>query len=133
AGAQIMGHSGIEQADRTGRGAVTMRAVVDVEKIQHRTALVVTELPYMTNADNLACRIAELINEGKLSGIADVRDETSGRTGQRLIIILKRDAVPKVVLNNLYKHTALQENFSANMLALVDGVPRTLSLDGILH
>ena len=133
AGAQILGHSGIEQAYRTGRGSITMRAVVNVEEIQNRTALVVTELPYMTNPDNLARRIAELINEGKLSGIADVRDETSGRTGQRLIIILKRDAVPKVVLNNLYKHTALQENFSANMLALVDGVPRTLSLDGFVH
>ncbi|MDN6678990.1 MAG: DNA topoisomerase 4 subunit A, partial [Yaniella sp.] len=132
-GAQILGHAGIEQAYRTGRGSITMRAVVNVEEVQNRTALVVTELPYMTNPDNLARRIAELINEGKLSGIADVRDETSGRTGQRLIIVLKRDAVPKVVLNNLYKHTALQENFSANMLALVDGVPRTLSLDGFIH
>ena len=132
-GAQILGHAGIEQAYRTGRGSITMRAVVNVEELQGRTCLVITELPYMANPDNLARRIAELINEGKLSGIADVRDETSGRTGQRLIIVLKRDAVPKVVLNNLYKHTALQENFSANMLALVDGVPRTLSLDGFVH
>lgn len=132
-GATILGHAGIEQAYRTGRGSITMRAVVNVEEVQNRTALVITELPYMANPDNLARRIAELINEGKLTGIADVRDETSGRTGQRLIIILKRDAVPKVVLNNLYKHTALQENFSANMLALVDGVPRTLSLDGFVH
>src|SRR5699024_8657007 len=132
-GATILGHAGIEQAYRTGRGSITMRAVVNVEEIQGRTCLVIPELPYMANPDNLARRIAELINEGKLSGIADVRDETSGRTGQRLIIILKRDAVPKVVLNNLYKHTALQENFSANMLALVDGVPRTLSLDGFVH
>src|SRR5699024_9155624 len=101
-----------------------MRAVVNVEEVQNPTVLVVTELPYMTNPDNLARRIAELINEGKLSGIADVRDETSGRTGQRLIIVLKRDAVPKVVLNNLYTHTALQENFSATMLALVDVIVR---------
>ncbi|NWN88935.1 MAG: DNA gyrase subunit A [Micrococcaceae bacterium] len=133
AGAQCLGHSSVEEAYRTVRGSLGKRAVVKVGEVQHRTALVVTELPYMANPDNLARRIAELINEGKLSGIADVRDETSGRTGQRLIIILKRDAVPKVVLNNLYKHTALQENFSANMLALVDGVPRTLSLDGFVH
>src|SRR5699024_5070816 len=110
-----------------------MLNVVDVEGVQNRTALVVTELPYMTNPDNRARRIAKPSNEGKLSSIAYVRAETSGRTGQRLIIVLKRDAVPKVVLNNLYKHTALQENFSANMLALVDGVPRTLSLDGFIH
>ncbi|WHS36158.1 DNA gyrase subunit A [Auritidibacter ignavus] len=132
-GAQILGHQGIEQAYRTGRGSITMRAVVNVEEIQGRTCLVVTELPYLTNPDNLASRIAEMVRDGKLSGIADLRDETSGRTGQRLVIVLKRDAVPKVVLNNLYKHTALQENFSANMLALVDGVPRTLSLDGFIH
>ncbi|PXA77097.1 DNA gyrase subunit A [Auritidibacter sp. NML100628] len=132
-GAQILGHQGIEQAYRTGRGSITMRAVVNVEEIQGRTCLVVTELPYMTNPDNLASKIAEMVRDGKLSGIADLRDETSGRTGQRLVIVLKRDAVPKVVLNNLYKHTGLQENFSANMLALVDGVPRTLSLDGFIH
>lgn len=132
-GAQILGHQGIEQAYRTGRGSITMRAVVNVEEIQGRTCLVVTELPYLTNPDNLASRIDEMVRDGKLSGIADLRDETSGRTGQRLVIVLKRDAVPKVVLNNLYKHTALQENFSANMLALVDGVPRTLSLDGFIH
>ncbi|WP_413542478.1 DNA gyrase subunit A [Citricoccus nitrophenolicus] len=132
-GAQILGRKGIEEAYRTGRGSITMRAVVNVEEIQNRTCLVVTELPYMANPDNLASKIAEMVRDGKLSGIADMRDETSGRTGQRLVIVLKRDAVAKVVLNNLYKHTQLQENFSANMLALVDGVPRTLSLDGFVH
>ena len=131
-GAQILGSSGIQDAYRTGRGSIKMRAVVTVEEIQGRTCLVVTELPYQVNPDNLAIKIADLVKEGKLSGIADIRDETSGRTGQRLVIVLKRDAVAKVVLNNLYKHTSLQENFGANMLAIVDGVPRTLTLDGFI-
>jgi DNA gyrase subunit A len=109
-----------------------MRAVVNVEEIHGRVCLVVTELPYQVNPDNLAIKIADLVKEGKLSGIADIRDETSGRTGQRLVIVLKRDAVAKVVLNNLYKHTQLQENFGANMLAIVDGVPRTLPIDGFI-
>ncbi|MGI5205657.1 DNA gyrase subunit A [Spirillospora sp. CA-108201] len=125
----IVGRKGIEDAYRTGRGSITMRAVVEVEEIQGRTCLVVTELPYQVNPDNLALKIADGVKEGKLDGIADVRDETSGRTGQRLVIVLKRDAVAKVVLNNLYKHTQLQETFGANMLALVDGVPRTLRID----
>lgn len=125
----IVGRKGIEEAYRTGRGSITMRAVVEVEEIQGRTCLVVTELPYQVNPDNLALKIADGVKEGKLDGIADVRDETSGRTGQRLVIVLKRDAVAKVVLNNLYKHTQLQETFGANMLALVDGVPRTLRID----
>ena len=131
-GAEIIGRRGIEDAYRTGRGSITMRAIVNVEELQGRTCLVVTELPYQVNPDNLAQKIAELVKEGKLSGIADIRDETSGRTGQRLIIVLKRDAVARVVLNNLYKYTQLRDNFSANMLALVDGVPRTLSLDGFI-
>ncbi|WP_349903778.1 DNA gyrase subunit A [Parafrigoribacterium humi] len=131
-GAQILGIKGIQDAYRTGRGSITMRAVVNVEEIQGRTCLVVTELPYQVNPDNLALKIAELVKEGRLAGIADIRDETSGRTGQRLVIVLKRDAVAKVVLNNLYKHTQLQENFGANMLAIVDGVPRTLSIDGFI-
>ena len=131
-GAQILGRRGIEDAYRTGRGSITMRAVVNVEEIHNRTALVVTELPYQVNPDNLALKIAELVKEGKLTGIADIRDETSGRTGQRLVIVLKKDAVARVVLNNLYKYTQLQENFGANMLALVDGVPRTLALDGFI-
>jgi DNA gyrase subunit A len=131
-GAQILGNRGIHDAYRTGRGSITMRAVVTVEEIQGRTCLVVTELPYQVNPDNLAVKIADLVKDGKLSGIADIRDETSGRTGQRLVIVLKRDAIAKVVLNNLYKHTSLQENFGANMLAIVDGVPRTLTLDAFV-
>jgi len=132
-GAQILGHKGIEDAYRTGRGSITMRAVVNVEELQGRTCLVVTELPYQANPDNLAVKIADLVKDGKVGGIADMRDETSGRTGQRLVIVLKRDAVAKVVLNNLYKHTQLQENFAANMLAIVDGVPRTLTLDAFVR
>jgi DNA gyrase subunit A len=131
-GAQILGVKGIHDAYRTGRGSITMRAVVSVEELQGRTCLVVTELPYQVNPDNLAIKIADLVKDGRLSGIADIRDETSGRTGQRLVIVLKRDAVAKVVLNNLYKHTSLQENFGANMLAIVDGIPRTLPLDGFI-
>lgn len=131
-GAQILGSKGIHDAYRTGRGSVTMRSVVTVEEIQGRTCLVVTELPYQVNPDNLAIKIADLVKDAKLTGIADIRDETSGRTGQRLVIVLKRDAVAKVVLNNLYKHTSLQENFGANMLAIVDGVPRTLTLDAFI-
>jgi len=131
-GAQILGSRGIRDAQRTGRGSITMRAVVNVEEIQGRTCLVVTELPYQVNPDNVAAKIRDLARDGKLTGIADIRDETSDRTGQRLVIVLKRDAVAKVVLNNLYKHTQLQENFGANMLAIVDGVPRTLALDGFI-
>ncbi|MGA7147893.1 MAG: DNA gyrase subunit A [Microbacterium sp.] len=130
--AQILGTRGIKDAYRTGRGSITMRAVVNVEEIQGRTCLVITELPYQVNPDNVAVKISDLAREGKITGIADIRDETSGRTGQRLVIVLKRDAVAKVVLNNLYKHTQLQENFGANMLAIVDGVPRTLPLDGFV-
>lgn len=131
-GAQILGTRGILEAYRTGRGSITMRAVVNIEEIQGRTCLVVTELPYQVNPDNVAVKIRDLARDGKITGIADIRDETSDRTGQRLVIVLKRDAVAKVVLNNLYKHTQLQENFGANMLAIVDGVPRTLSLDGFV-
>ncbi|CAM5437165.1 DNA gyrase subunit A [Leifsonia shinshuensis] len=131
-GAQILGVKGIQDTYRTGRGSITMRAVVNIEEIQGRVCLVVTELPYQVNPDNLAIKIAELVKDGRVGGIADIRDETSGRTGQRLVIVLKRDAVAKVVLNNLYKHTQLQENFGANMLAIVDNVPRTLALDGFI-
>ncbi|GAA3622156.1 DNA gyrase subunit A [Microlunatus ginsengisoli] len=129
-GALIVGRRGIEDAYRTGRGSVTMRAVVDIEEDRSgRAMLVVSELPHMVNPDNLAEKIAQLVNSGKVSGIADIRDDTSARTGQRLVIVLKRDAQPKVVLNNLYKHTQLQDTFGCNMLALVDDVPRTLRLD----
>jgi len=129
-GALIVGTQGIEQMYRTGRGSVTMRAIVDIdEDAKGRTMLSITELPYQVNPDNLALKIAELADSGKIQGIADVRDDSSSRTGQRLVVVLKRDAVARVVLNNLFKHTELQSNFSANMLALVDGVPRTLTLD----
>jgi DNA gyrase subunit A len=125
----IVGRGGIEDAYRTGRGSITMRAVVNVEEINKRTCLVVTELPYQVNPDNLALKIAELVKDGKIKGIADVRDEGNERLGQRLVIVLQQAAIPKVVLNNLYKQTQLQDTFGANMLALVDGVPRTLRLD----
>lgn len=131
--ATILGHKGIEQAYRTGRGLITMRAVVNTEEIKGRMCLVITELPYQVNPDRLVASIREAVRDGKIQGIADMRDETSGRTGQRLVLVLKRDAVPKVVLNNLYKHTQLQQTFGANMLALVDGVPRTLSLDAFIR
>jgi len=125
----IVGRQGIEEAYRTGRGSITMRAVVEVEEINKRTCLVITELPYQVNPDNLALKIAELVKDGKIKGIADVRDEGNERLGQRLVIVLRNDASPKIVLNNLYKHTQLQDSFGANMLALVDNVPRTLRLD----
>jgi DNA gyrase subunit A len=125
----IMGTRGIEDAYRTGRGSITMRAVVEVEEIGNRTCLVITELPYQVNPDNLKVKIAELHDSGRLAGISNILDDTSGKTGMRIVIVLKRDAVAKVVLNNLYKHTQLQDTFGANMLALVDGVPRTLSID----
>ena len=129
-GALIVGRRGIEDAYRTGRGLVTMRAVVDIEEDrQGRTTLVVTQLPHMVNPESLIRKIAELVTTSRLAGIADIRDDTSGRTGQRLVIVLKRDAQPRVVLNNLYKHTQLQDTFGCNMLALVDDVPRTLRLD----
>ncbi len=132
-GATILGRRGIDEAYRTGRGSITMRAVVNIEEVQGRMCLVITELPYQVNPDNLAIKIADLVKDGKVAGIADIRDQSSGRTGQRLEIVLKRDAVAKVVLNNLYKHTQLQDTFGCNMLAIVDGVPRTLPLDGFVR
>ncbi|MBU6278086.1 MAG: DNA gyrase subunit A [Actinomycetales bacterium] len=133
-GASIVGRKGIEDAYRTGRGSITMRASITVEEdARGRQVLTVTELPYQVNPDNLLLRIAELVGEGKLTGIADIRDDSSSRTGMRLVIELKRDAVAKVVLNQLYRHTQLQDNFGANMLALVDGVPRTLTLEQFIR
>ncbi|MGV9201336.1 DNA gyrase subunit A [Arcanobacterium canis] len=132
-GATILGTKGIEEMYRTGHGSITQRAVVKVEEINNRQCLVVTDLPFQVNPDRLLDKIVEGIKDGRLAGIADIRDETSGRAGQRIVIVLKKDAVPKVVMNNLFKHTQLQNNFPANMLALVDGVPRTLSLDGFVH
>ena len=132
--AQIVGRRGILDAYRTGRGSITMRAVVEVEEDSRgRTQLVVTQLPFQVNPDSLIAKIAELANDGRISGIANVQDESSARTGRRIVIVLKRDAVAKVVLNNLYKHTQLQDTFGANMVALVDGVPRTLRLDQMVR
>src|SRR5262252_4603216 len=131
--AQIVGRRGIQEAYRTGRGSITMRSVVEVEEDRRgRVCLVATELPFQVNPDNLAQKIADLAKDGTVGGIAEVRDESSGRTGQRLVVVLKRDGVAKVVLNNLYKHTQLQNTFGANMVALVDGVPRTLRLDQMI-
>ena len=132
-GAVILGRAGIESAYRTGRGSIVQRAIVDIEELHGRTCLVVKALPYQVNPDTLSAKIAELTRTGEIQGIADIRDETSGHVGQRLVIVLKRDAIPNVVLNHLYKRTSLQESFPANMLALVDGVPRTLSIDGFVH
>lgn len=132
-GAVILGTKGIEDMYRTGNGSITQRAIVEVDEINGRQCLVITDLPYQVNPDRLLGKMVEGIKDGRLPGIADIRDESSGRAGQRIVVVLKRDAVAKVVLNNLYKHTQLQNNFPANMLALVDGVPRTLSLDGFVY
>ncbi len=132
-GALILGNKGIREAYRTGRGSIIQRAIVDIDEVNGRQCLIIKELPYQVNPDTLARKIAELTRTGQIQGIADIRDETSGRNGQRLIVVLKRDAIAQVVLNNLYRRTSLQESFPANMLALVDGVPRTLSLDGFVH
>ncbi|MCF2707207.1 DNA gyrase subunit A [Arcanobacterium haemolyticum] len=132
-GATILGTKDIEDMYRTGHGSITQRAVVEVDEIQGRQCLVISDLPYQVNPDRLLDKMVEGIKDGRLPGIADIRDETSGRAGQRIVVVLKKDAVAKVVLNNLYKHTQLQNNFPANMLALVDGVPRTLSLDGFVR
>ena len=132
-GAYIVGRAGIEAAYRTGRGSIIMRGVVDIEEDDRgRTCLVITELPYQVNPDTLTAKIAELADAGRVTGIADLRDDSSSRTGQRLVVVLKRDAQPRVVLSQLYRHTQLQETFGANMLALVDGVPRTLTLDAFV-
>jgi len=126
----IVGRDGIEDAYRTGRGSIRMRAVVEAEEdARGRTILVITELPYQVNPDNLQDSIAQLVKDGRLAGISDIHDESSDRIGMRIVITLRRDAVAKVVLNNLYKHTQLQTTFGANMLAIVDGVPRTLRID----
>jgi DNA gyrase subunit A len=130
----IVGREGIEDAYRTGRGSVRMRAVITVEEdARGRVQLVVTELPYQVNPDNLAEAIADAVRDGRLQGISEIADESSDRVGRRLVITLRRDAVAKVVLNNLYKHTQLQTTFGCNMLSIVDGVPRTLRLDELVR
>ncbi|MBQ6645000.1 MAG: DNA gyrase subunit A [Saccharopolyspora sp.] len=130
----IMGTNAIADAYRTGRGSIRMRSVVSVEEdAKGRTSLVVTELPYQVNPDNLIESIATMHRDGKISGVSDIADESNSRRGMRIVITLKRDAIPKVVLNNLYKHTQLQTTFGVNMLALVEGVPRTLRLDQVIR
>ncbi|MBE9155596.1 DNA gyrase subunit A [Nodosilinea sp. LEGE 06152] len=136
-GGQILGRSGIRDAYMTGRGSVTMRGVASMETIEHRgrpdrEAIVITELPYQTNKAGMIERIAEMVNERRLEGISDIRDE-SDRDGMRIVIELKRDAYPRVVLNNLYKQTPLQNNFGVNMLALVNGEPQLLGLKRMLE
>ncbi|MFR9753340.1 DNA gyrase subunit A [Nocardia sp. 004] len=130
----IVGSQGIQDAYATGRGAIRMRGVVEIEEDNKgRTTLVITELPYQVNPDNLISSIAEQVRDGKIAGISDIHDESSDRAGLRIVVTVKRDAVAKVVLNNLYKHTQLQTSFGANMLSIVDGVPRTLRLDQIIR
>ena len=130
-GGQILGRTGLESAYRTGRGSVKMRATVATDEIAGRTTLVVTAMPYQVSAGSVARKIADLVNARELEGIADVNDESSG-DDTRFVIKLKRDANPEVVLNNLWKHTPLQSSFAVNMVALVDGVPRTLTLKDAL-
>lgn len=129
----IVGDQGIRDAYATGRGSIRMRGVATIEEQGSRQLIVITELPYQVNPDNLVSSIAEQVSAGKLSGISKIDDESSDRVGMRIVITLKRDAVPRVVLNNLYKHSQLQTNFGANMLSIVDGVPRTLRLDEMLR
>ena len=130
----IVGSQGIHDAYTTGRGSIRMRGVVEIEEDNRgRTTIVITELPYQVNTDNFINAIAEQVKDGKIAGISDIHDESSDRAGMRIVVTVKRDAVAKVVLNNLYKHTQLQTSFGANMLSIVDGVPRTLRLDQMIR
>ena len=129
----IVGTQGIKDAYTTGRGSIRMRGVTSIEEEGSRQTIVITELPYQVNPDNLISNIAEQVRDGKLAGISKIEDESSDRVGLRIVVTLKRDAVPRVVLNNLYKHSQLQTSFGANMLSIVDGVPRTLRLDQMLR
>ncbi len=130
----IVGGQGIHDAYTTGRGSVRMRGVVEIEEdAKGRTTIVITELPYQVNPDNLITSIAEQVRDAKIAGISDIHDESSDRAGMRIVVTVKRDAVAKVVLNNLYKHTQLQTSFGCNMLSIVDGVPRTLRLDQMIR
>ena len=128
----IVGDQGIKDAYTTGRGSIRMRGKADIEEEGNRQIIVITELPYQVNPDNLVTSIAEQVRDGKIAGISKIDDESSDRVGMRIVVTLKRDAVPRVVLNNLYKHSQLQTSFGANMLSIVDGVPRTLRLDQML-
>ncbi|UBI09218.1 DNA gyrase subunit A [Corynebacterium coyleae] len=129
----IVGDQGIKDAYTTGRGSIRMRGVTEIEEIGNRQVITITELPYQVNPDNFIHNIAEQVTNGKMVGISKIEDESSDRVGMRIVVTLKRDAVPRVVLNNLYKHSQLETNFSANMLSIVDGVPRTLRLDQMLR
>ena len=130
----IVGSQGISDTYHTGRGSIRMRGVVEVEEDSRgRTSLVITELPYQVNHDNFITSIAEQVRDGRLTGISNIEDQSSDRVGLRIVVEVKRDAVAKVVLNNLYKHTQLQTSFGANMLSIVDGVPRTLRLDQLIR
>ena len=129
----IVGDQGIKDAYTTGRGSIRMRGVTSIEEEGNRQTIVITELPYQVNPDNLIHNIADQVNQGKLAGIAKIEDESSDRVGMRIVVTLKRDAVPRVVLNNLYKHSQLQTSFGANMLSIVDGVPRTLRIDQMIR
>ncbi|MFV9632802.1 intein-containing DNA gyrase subunit A [Mycobacterium neumannii] len=130
----IVGSQGISDMYTTGRGSVRMRGVVEIEEDSRgRTGIVITELPYQVNHDNFITSVAEQVRDGKLGGISNIEDQSSDRVGLRIVIEIKRDAVAKVVLNNLYKHTQLQTSFGANMLSIVDGVPRTLRLDQLIR
>ena len=129
----IVGDQGIKDAYTTGRGSIRMRGVTSIEEEGNRQTIVITELPYQVNPDNMISNIAEQVNQGKLVGISKIEDEASDRVGMRIVVTLKRDAVPRVVLNNLYKHSQLQTSFGANMLSIVDGVPRTLRIDQMIR
>lgn len=129
----IVGDQGIKDAYTTGRGSIRMRGKTSIEEEGKRTIIVITELPYQVNPDNLVSSIAQQVSDGRISGIANIEDQSSSRVGMRIVITLKRDAIAKVVLNNLYKHSALQTNFGANMLSIVDGVPRTLRIDQLVR
>ncbi|MGW8590437.1 DNA gyrase subunit A [Dietzia sp. NPDC055877] len=129
----IVGDQGIKDAYRTGRGSIRMRGKTSIEEEGSRTVIVITELPYEVNPDNMILSIAEQLRDGKIAGISKIDDESSDRVGLRIVITLKRDAVAKVVLNNLYKHSQLQTSFGANMLSIVEGVPRTLPIDQLVR
>ncbi|MBE5393840.1 MULTISPECIES: DNA gyrase subunit A [Brevibacillus] len=129
---EILGYSGIRRAYETGRGSIIMRAKTMIEEEKGKPRIIVTELPYQVNKARLVEKIAELVREKKLEGITDLRDE-SDRKGMRIVIELRRDVVPKVVLNNLFKHTQMQSTFGVNMLALVDNRPRVLNLRDMLY
>ena len=129
----IVGDQGIKDAYTTGRGSIRMRGVTSIEESGSRQTIVITELPYQVNPDNMISNIAESVANGKIAGISKIEDESSDRVGMRIVVTLKRDAVARVVLNNLYKHSQLQTSFGANMLSIVDGVPRTLRLDQMLR